>query len=50
MDCCLLWMDNNLIEDAKKRKIIPITPDRLESKLKKLEIFDPRIPLCPAPK
>jgi len=43
---CYGW-NNELIEEAKARDIIPITPFELEKKLKQNKIFDRRFPICP---
>lgn len=44
---CYGW-SKKLIDEAKARGIIPITPLELEKLLKQNGIFDPRIPICPS--
>jgi len=46
---CYNWKEH-LIEEAKSRHIVPITPKTLEKKLKNYRLFDPRIAICPTNK
>jgi len=46
MVACYGWSEE-LLDEARSRGIIPITPTKLEHELKKHEFFDRRIPICP---
>jgi len=46
---CYGWSEE-LLEEAKSRSIMPVTPTKLEHELKRHNIFDPRIPFCPTNK
>ena len=43
---CYGW-NEELLDEARSRGIIPITLEKLEKELRKHEIFDRRIPICP---